>query len=39
MDIFERAQKVGRLEELMDKGGEFDWTGVPKFESKITQSF
>jgi hypothetical protein len=30
MDIFERAAKVGRLEELMEKREEFDWSGVPE---------
>lgn len=34
VDIYERAYQVGRLEELMEKRGEFDWTGVPELKSK-----
>lgn len=27
--ILERALQVDRLDELMEKGAEFDWTGIP----------
>ena len=33
MDIFERAQRVGRFDELIEKRAEFDWTDVPQFKS------
>jgi len=30
MDYFERAHRVGKLNELMEKGGQFDWEGIPE---------
>jgi len=36
MDIFERAYRVGRLDELVEKGENFDWSGVPEFTSKYS---
>ena len=35
MDILERARRVGRLGELMEKGHTFDWTGVPQYKSNL----
>lgn len=29
MRIWDRAERVGRLEELLTKRDEFDWTGIP----------
>lgn len=29
MDIFERAHKVGKLDDLLDQGGKFDWNAIP----------
>lgn len=37
MDVFERAEQVGRLDELLLERSKFDWTGVPQFQSKLTQ--
>lgn len=34
MDIFERAYNVGRLDELLEKGQEFDWSGVDELKQK-----
>lgn len=36
MDTFERAYRVGRLDELVEKGEKFDWTGVPEYTSKYS---
>jgi hypothetical protein len=30
MDIMERAHKANRLDEFMEKGTLFDWTGIPE---------
>jgi hypothetical protein len=30
MRIWDRAERVGRLEELLTKRDEFDWTGIPQ---------
>ncbi|KAL4486030.1 hypothetical protein ABPG72_003964 [Tetrahymena utriculariae] len=37
MDVLERAERVGRLDELLQERSNFDWTGVPEFRSKFTQ--
>ena len=29
MDILERAYRVGKLEELLEKRNQFDWKGIP----------
>ena len=36
MDVFERAERVGRLDELLQERSNFDWAGVPEFRSKLT---
>lgn len=36
MDILERADRVNKLEELMTKRNQFNWTGIPEFKSKFT---
>jgi hypothetical protein len=38
MNILERARKVGRLSELMEKQGDFDWNGVPELSPEEVQS-
>jgi hypothetical protein len=30
LDIFERANKVGKYEELMTKRDKFDWNNIPE---------
>ncbi|CAD8163139.1 unnamed protein product [Paramecium octaurelia] len=30
MDLLERAHKANRLDEFMEKGTQFDWTGIPE---------
>lgn len=37
MDVFERAERVGRLDELLSERSNFDWTGIPEYKSKLTQ--
>lgn len=29
MDIFERAERAGRMDELLQERAKFDWTGIP----------
>jgi hypothetical protein len=36
MDILERAERVNKLEELIAKREQFNWTGIPEFRSKYT---
>lgn len=36
MDLLERAERVGKLNELMEKGEKFDWKGIPEFKSKLS---
>ena len=36
MDLLERANRVGKLEELMTKRSKFCWEGIPEFKSKYT---
>jgi hypothetical protein len=33
MDVLERAHRVGKLKELMEKGDTFDWEGIPPYKS------
>lgn len=36
MDILERADRAGKLDELIEKGKKFDWTGIPEFKSRYS---
>ena len=34
IDVFERAHRVGRLDELVRDPKNFVWSGIPEFKSK-----